>query len=110
MLHVMKNFGRAQQRLGGNAAPVGADAAEIIALDDRGGKTELRRADRGDVAAGSGTNDDDVEGGVSHAAFSCKNRRACRRVLSYRTYGTSWADLALMLVPSPSTSSNNNSF
>src|SRR6516225_8100722 len=35
MLHVMEDLGRAQQRLGGDATPVEADAAEIVALDDR---------------------------------------------------------------------------
>src|SRR5262245_27859090 len=72
MLQVMVDLGRAQQRLGGDAAPVQADAAEIIALDDRSRKPELRRADRGDVAARTRTDDDDVEGGLSHAASPAK--------------------------------------
>src|SRR5262249_29503425 len=110
MLHVMKDLGRAQQRLGGDATPVEADAAEIVALDDRGRKTELRRADRGDVAAGPRANDDDVEGGISHAAFSCKGRRARHRVSGYRTYGASWAELEQARVPPPSTSSSNGGF
>ena len=66
VLHVVENLGRAQQRLGRDAAPVEADAAEILALDDRGLEAELRRADGGDIAARSGADDDDVEGGVSH--------------------------------------------
>src|SRR5512132_4544399 len=78
MLQIVEDLGRAQQRLGGNATPVEADAAEIIALDDRGGKTELRRADGGDVAAGTGADDDDVEGGLSHAAFSPQRPLALR--------------------------------
>src|SRR4029450_12640628 len=110
MLHVMKDLGRAQQRLGGDATPVEADASEIIALDDRGRKTELRRADRGDVAAGPRANDDDIEGGISHAAFSCKGRRSCRRFWVYLTYGVSWAELEQVRVPSPSTSSSNGGF
>ena len=67
VLHVMEDFGRAQQRLGRDAAPVRADAAEEIALHDRGLEAELRGADRGDIAAGPGADDDDVEGGVSHS-------------------------------------------
>src|SRR3954471_17863180 len=65
MLHVVIDFRRAQQRLGRNAAPVQADAAEIGFFDDRGLEAELRGADRGDVAAGAGADDDNVEGGVS---------------------------------------------
>ncbi len=70
VLHVVEDFGRAQQRLGRNAAPVQADAAEIVALDDRGLEAELRRADRGDVAAGAGADDDDVEIRVSQIRVS----------------------------------------
>ena len=62
VLHVVIDLRRAQQRLGRNAAPVEADAAEIGALDDRGLEAELRGADRGDVAARAGADDDDVEG------------------------------------------------
>ena len=51
VLQVVKNFRRAQQRLGRDAAPVQADAAQIFALDDGGLKSELRRADRADIAA-----------------------------------------------------------
>ena len=66
VLHVVVDLGRAQQRLGRDAAPVQADAAEIGFFDDRGLETELRGADRGDVAAGAGADDDDVEGCVGH--------------------------------------------
>src|SRR6266478_6110807 len=62
----MKDLGRAQQRLGRDAAPVQADAAEIGFFHDRGLETELRRADRGDIAAGTGTDDDDVVGCIGH--------------------------------------------
>ena len=41
MLQITVDLGRAQQRLGRNAAPVEADAAEIIALHDRGLEAEL---------------------------------------------------------------------
>ena len=62
VLHVVEHLGRAQQRLGRDAAPVEADAAEQLALDDRGLEAELRRADRGDIAAGPGAEDDEVVG------------------------------------------------
>ena len=66
VLHVVEDLRRAQQRLGRDAAPVRADAAEEVALDDRGLEAELRGADRRHVAAGAGADDDDVEGGVGH--------------------------------------------
>jgi len=56
----MKYLRRAQQRLGRDASPVVADAAEIGLLDDSGLEAKLRRADRGDVAAGARADDDDV--------------------------------------------------
>src|SRR4029077_12895589 len=70
VLHVMENLGRAQQRLGWNAAPVEADAAQIIALDNRGLEAELGGTDRGDIAAGAGADDYNVEIRVSHAPFT----------------------------------------
>jgi hypothetical protein len=51
--HVVQHLARAQQRLGRNAPPVEADAAQELALDDRGLEAELARADRGDIAAGA---------------------------------------------------------
>src|SRR5215218_4983809 len=71
----MENFRRAQQRLGRDTAPVQADAAEIGFFDDRGLEAELRRADRSDIAAGPGADDDDVEGCVGHATCSFSSRR-----------------------------------
>ncbi len=66
MLHVMVDFRGAQQRLGGNAAPVQADAAEMLLLDDRGLEAELGRANGRDIATGPRADDDDVEGCISH--------------------------------------------
>src|SRR3546814_3247130 len=66
MLHIMIDFGRAQQRLGRDAAPVETDAAKILALDDRGLQAELRRADRRNIAAGAGGEDEEVVVGVSY--------------------------------------------
>ena len=55
------DLGGAQQRLGRDAAPVQADAAEILALDDRGLEAELGAADRADIAARPASDDDDIE-------------------------------------------------
>ncbi len=48
---LVEDLGRAQQRLGRDAAPVETDAAEVRVLDDGGAQAELRGADSGDVAA-----------------------------------------------------------
>ena len=69
VLHVVIDLGGAQQRLGGNAAPVQADAAQMLALDDRGLEPELRCADRRDVAARSAADDDDVVWSVISSAL-----------------------------------------
>ena len=45
VLRVMKDLRRAQQRLGRDAAPVEADAAEMFALDDR--RLQAQAAPRG---------------------------------------------------------------
>ena len=63
-----EHLGRAQQRLRGNAAPVEADAAQILALDDRGSEAKLGGADRSDIAAGPGAEDDEIVS-VSHWAL-----------------------------------------
>src|SRR5258707_14241067 len=58
-----------QQRLRGDAADIEAGAAEPVAALDAGGlQAELRCADRRDVAARAGADDDDVVG-VSHGRF-----------------------------------------
>src|SRR5438477_7613864 len=50
-----------EQRFGWNAAPQQARAAErFLLLDDGGLQSELRRADRRDVAARAGANHDHV--------------------------------------------------
>jgi len=60
VLHIVINFRRAQQRLGRDAAPVEADAAQILTLDNRGLEPKLRGTDRGNIATGAGAEDDDV--------------------------------------------------
>src|ERR1051325_9332313 len=47
-------------RLGRDASPVEARAAQLVLLDDGGLQAHLRGTDRGHVAAGSGADDDDV--------------------------------------------------
>src|SRR4029077_11383692 len=63
----MVDLRRAQQRLGRDAAPVEADAAEMLALDDRRLHAELRRPDRRDITAGAGADDDEIEGCIGHS-------------------------------------------
>jgi len=59
-----------EQRLGRDASPVQARAAQaLLPLDDGDLQAELRRADRGRVAAGAGPDDDHVER-VRHGWFS----------------------------------------
>ena len=70
VLQVVENLGRAQQRLGRDAAPVEADAAEIVALDDGGLEAKLRGADGADIAARPRADDDDVEIGLSHSILA----------------------------------------
>jgi len=67
---------RAQQRLRRDAAPVQADAAQMLALHHSGLHAELRGADGGDVAARPAANDDQVEAGLCHGwlLFRCGRR------------------------------------
>src|SRR5690606_29092499 len=58
--HLSVDIGRAQQRLGGNTAPIRTDAGHVLALDNGGLHAELRGTDGGDVAAGSGADDDEI--------------------------------------------------
>ncbi|MNQ98994.1 hypothetical protein D3C85_1147140 [compost metagenome] len=54
-LHLVHHAGRVQQRLGGDAAHVEADAAECgVAFDQHGLHAEVGAAERGRVAAGAG--------------------------------------------------------
>ena len=69
---VAQHVSRVQQRLGRNAAPVETHAADFGALDQRGGKAELRGADRGHVPAGTAADDDDVEHLLAHGYTSSR--------------------------------------
>jgi hypothetical protein len=58
---LLEDLAGLQQGLGGDAAPVQADAAKVLALDDRRLQTQLAGADRGHIAARTGADDDDIE-------------------------------------------------
>ncbi len=49
-MNQVPDFGGAQQRLGGYAAPVQADAAKVFAFNNRSFQAQLRAADRTDIA------------------------------------------------------------
>ena len=64
MAGLLEQLGGVQQGLRGDAADVEAGAAMGGALlDHRDLQPELRRADRADIAAGAGADDDEVVGG-----------------------------------------------
>ncbi len=91
-VHQVEHLGRAQQRLGRDAAPVQADAAQMLALDDGDVQAQLRAADRGDIAARPGTDYDHVKDLGGHGRLppvsrisltlnylsTARNRQACR--------------------------------
>ena len=61
LLEQPKHVGVAQQRLGGDAAPVEADAAQSLALLDHGDRhPQLGRPNGGDVAAGARSDDGQI--------------------------------------------------
>jgi hypothetical protein len=62
VLEAVGEVGALEQRLGGDAAPEHAGAAERLALDDGGAEAELGAADRADVPGGAAAEDDDVVG------------------------------------------------
>ena len=66
--HQPQHVGRAQQRLGRDAAPVQADAAQLRLLHQRGLHAELRGADGGHVAARPAADHDHVKRGIVHVA------------------------------------------
>ena len=64
--HLVIELGGAEQSLGGDAAPIEADAAEMLALDDHRLEPELRGADGRDIASGPGADHGKIEVRVSH--------------------------------------------
>ncbi len=70
-------LGRLQEGLAGDASPVEADAAEVLLLDTGGLQAELAGADGGGVAAGTGTDDEDLV--VGHVDLRRAAGRGSRR-------------------------------
>src|SRR5439155_19809776 len=56
-----RDIGGVEQRLGGNAADVDADPAELLLLDHRGAHAQLGGPDGGDVAGRPPAQDDNVK-------------------------------------------------
>src|SRR5262249_36514117 len=75
----LEDLGRAQERLGRDAAPVQADAAELLALDARDLHAELRAANRRDITAGAAADDDEVVAGHWFTATGPRGVRGRRR-------------------------------
>src|SRR5690606_23823089 len=65
---VPRVVGRLEHRLGRDAPPVVADAAELLRLDARHLHPALRRPDRGHVAARPAAERDHIEGVLRHAS------------------------------------------
>ena len=66
-VHQVEHFRRAQHRLGRDAAPVEADAAHMLALDNCHVETKLRGPDRGHIAPRTGPDYDHVKAARCHA-------------------------------------------
>ena len=75
----MINLARAQQRLGRDAAPVEADAAQILPLHQRGLHAELAGADRRDIATGPAAHHDKIEA-LGHRQPPAARRRSASPV------------------------------
>ncbi len=65
-VHQVEDLGGPQHRLRRDAAPVEADAAHVLALDDAGLQAKLRCANGGDIPARARPDHDDVEGPGCH--------------------------------------------
>ncbi len=70
VLEIMKNLRRAEQCLGRDAAPIQTNAAQKLALDNRGFESELCRANGGYIAAGTRADNDDVEVRFGHRHYT----------------------------------------
>src|SRR5262249_20133937 len=75
----MIDFGAPQQCLGWNAAPVEADAAQVLALDDRRLHPQLRRPDSRDVTPRPTADNYQTEGSFRHNLKLHRHRRADER-------------------------------
>ena len=72
-VHQMEHFGRAQQGLGRDAAPVQADAAQILALDDRHLLAELRGTNGRHIAARPRANHHNIKALACHLSLPQKS-------------------------------------
>ena len=59
---LMENLGRAQQRLGRDAAPIETNTTEVLALYHCGFKAKLRRTNGGNISARTAANNENVVG------------------------------------------------
>ena len=69
VMHEVENLGRAQQRLGRDAAPVQADAAQVLALDECCLHAELGGPDCRDIAPRPAADHDQIERLRRHQVF-----------------------------------------
>ncbi len=66
LVDLVQHVGHAQHGLGGDAGVVEAAPADHVLLDHGGAHPQLGGADGGDVAAGTGADDDAVVGALGH--------------------------------------------
>ena len=57
MLRIIKDFRAVEQRLGGDAALVEADASQAVFLEKNDGESGCAGAFRGDITAGTASDD-----------------------------------------------------
>src|SRR3546814_25463 len=98
------DFGRVQERLGGDAAAVQARTADLVLLHDDDGGAQLCGAQCGGVAATAPAQDDEVGGVFGHAVASTVSSSMSARTvapvtpLSTNPYG------APLFIPTPAMS------
>ena len=83
-VHQVEHLGRPQHRLGRDAAPVQADAAQAFTLDNGHLLAQLGRADGGHIAAGTRADHDHVEGLGSHGLPPLRKQFAIKLFSSLR--------------------------
>ena len=66
VLDLTRDLADVEQRLGRDAAPVQADAADLVTVEADDLFAELAEPDRGMIAARAGTDDQSVDGERSH--------------------------------------------
>src|SRR5690606_26528922 len=104
--HMAIDLGRAQQRLGRDTSPIGANTGHMLALDNGHLHAKLRAADRSDIAAGTGADNEKIVL-VSH--------KGLQDSMGYRprtdfTSGTRPSPMARVLAGSRCTPSRGSAF